>query len=398
MEDCDYSPRQRDFIVKNEALRYKINLAKGVNLESMDPISPQKSTHLSTDVLMPGSLGDFRTTFKIPDNWKGEKKLRLRVNKTYIESNWLANAANAAGLQSNAAGEESVQLVYALNPNTGKMELEAPAVSNSAVNAAIASGIYPNAVEAGGSVDVVTVIHDIDVDHRVYAGVGGEDWVDITVRNAAATGEELKLSCAVYLDGANTPNYVNLPYYRTATSTRRTHTISMPLRALVGDVTGHERARVVINAVGAEECVLANNEFTVYLGGGSPLYFITQPEDVTVQEGEDVSFTVEVGGGKQPYTYQWQIWDEKHQKWVDLPGFDEPTLSRKDIEKKWDGCKFRCVVTDADGTQIISREVTLTVRDRVDTGDDSRLPLYLAIALAALMLLWWMRRRMRKTW
>ena len=395
VEDCDYSPRQRDFIVKNEALRYKINLAKGVNLESMDPISPQKSTHLSTDVLMPGSLGDFRTTFKIPDNWKGEKKLRLRVNKTYIESNWLANAANAAGLQSNAAGEESVQLVYALNPNTGKMELEAPAVSNSAVNAAIASGIYPNAVEAGGSVDVVTVIHDIDVDHRVYAGVGGEDWVDITVRNAAATGEELKLSCAVYLDGANTPNYVNLPYYRAATSTRRTHTISMPLRALVGDVTGHERARVVINAVGAEECVLANNEFTVYLEGEDALRILRQPEDATVQEGEDVSFTVEAGGGAKPYSYQWQIWNPKTGEWMDLAGFTDPVLRRRDVEGKWDGARFRCVVTDATGTQVISREVTLTVREEVPTGDASNLPLYLLVALAAIGLLAGLSRKRR---
>lgn len=395
LEDYDYSPRQRDFIVKNEALRYKINLNKGGMLESVDPISPQKSTHLSTDVLMPGSLGDFRTTFKIPDNWKGEKKLRLRVNKTYIESNWLANAANAAGLQSNAVGEESVQLVYALNPNTGKMELEAPAVSNSAVNAAIASGIYPNAVEAGGSVDVVTVIHDIDVDHRVYAGVGGEDWVDITVRNAAATGEELKLSCAVYLDGANTPNYVNLPYYRAATSTRRTHTISMPLRALVGDVTGHERARVVINAVGAEECVLANNEFTVYLEGEDALRILRQPEDATVQEGEDVSFTVEAAGGTKPYSYQWQIWNPKTGEWMDLAGYTDPVLERKDVEGKWDGARFRCVVTDATGTQVISREVILTVREEVPTGDASNLPLYLIVALAAIGLLAGLSRKRR---
>ena len=87
------------------------------------------------------------------------------------------------------------------------------------------------------------------------------------------------------------------------------------------------------------------------------------------------------------------MWDEEHQKWVDLPGFTRPELSREDVEKKWDGCKFRCVVTDDRGTQIISREVTLTVRDGVDTGDHSNLSLYLAVAIAALALLWWMRRR-----
>ena len=126
------------------------------------------------------------------------------------------------------------------------------------------------------------------------------------------------------------------------------------------------------------------------------MHFVTHPEDVTAQEGENVSFTVEFAGGVQPYAYQWQIWDEKHQKWVDIPGFTGPTLSRKDIEKKWDGCKFRCVVTDAAGTQIISQEVTLTVRDKVPTGDSSNLPLYLAVAMIALALLVILRRRVRR--
>jgi hypothetical protein len=50
-------------------------------------------------------------------------------------------------------------------------------------------------------------------------------------------------------------------------------------------------------------------------------------------------------------------------------------------------------VTDAEGTQIISQEATLTIRDGVDTGDHSNLSLYLAVAIAALIMLWWMRRR-----
>jgi len=153
---------------------------------------------------------------------------------------------------------------------------------------------------------------------------------------------------------------------------------------------------VVISAVDTEEIAWANNEFTVYLDGADPLRFTKQPEDVTAQEGEDVSFSVEVAGGVKPYTYQWQIWDVKHQKWVDLPGFNDPTMSREDIEKKWDGAKFRCVVTDAAGTQIISDEVTLTVRDKVPTGDNSNLPLYLAVVMMALALLILLRRRVKR--
>jgi MYXO-CTERM domain-containing protein len=106
-----------------------------------------------------------------------------------------------------------------------------------------------------------------------------------------------------------------------------------------------------------------------------------------------VSFEVEVAGGAKPYTYQWQMWDPVHRKWVDLPGFTDPVLRREDIEKKWDGARFRCVVTDANGTQVVSEEATLTVRDRVPTSDSSNLPLYVAVALAALALLWALRRR-----
>ena len=238
-------------------------------------------------------------------------------------------------------------------------------------------------------------IHDLDVSHRQYTGWDGEEWLDIVVHNHAATRVGMKLSCAVYVDGAQEPRYLNLPYNQNAVTANRTQTISLPVSALIGDSESHSKARVEILAVGTDERAYANNEFYVWPGGANQLRFTKQPEDTTVQEGEDVSFEVEVAGGMQPYTYQWQVWDEKHQKWVDLPGFTEPTLSRKDIEKKWDGCRFRCVVTDAAGTQIISQEVTLTVWDKVPTGDHSNLPLYLAAAVVALALLWWMRRRIR---
>ena len=319
-----------------------------------------------------------------------EKTLRFKVSALSVRS-------NLSGLAGNAANGESELLTYLLDEKSGQLVLQQPIQANGVTANAIKSGLIANAT-AASTLDMELFVHDLNVGHRVYDGWDGQKWLDIVLHNYAAFDDDIKLACAVYVDGATDPYYVNLPYYSQALVNRSTQTISMPLSALVDDPGAHKRARVEITAIGEEECVLINNEFTIYLGGGSPLYFITQPEDVTVQEGEDVSFTVEVGGGKQPYTYQWKIWDEKHQKWVDLPGFDEPTLSRKDIEKKWDGCKFRCVVTDADGTQIISQEVTLGVRDRVDTGDDSSLPLYLAIALAALILLWWMRRRMRKTW
>ena len=174
---------------------------------------------------------------------------------------------------------------------------------------------------------------------------------------------------------------------------RATHTITLPVSALAGDPDAHSSARVLIQAIDREENAYANNEFTVILGGKDALRIARQPEDATVQEGEDVSFSIGVTGGAQPYRYQWQVYNPKTGKWVDLKGFTDPTITRENIEKEWDGSQFRCVVTDAAGTQVISTVVTLMVRDKVPTGDNSNLPLYLAMALVAMALLLLLRRR-----
>jgi MYXO-CTERM domain-containing protein len=305
----------------------------------------------------------------------------------------LASGARANGTLANAnANGELVELKYVLNEETGRLELQKPANLNASLAEAVRSGLIASAFETG-SAPVTVQVHDLEVDHRVYRGPGGERWLDIIVRNHAATREGMKLVCAVYVDGAKEPEYINLPCYDNAPLGHRTQTISLPVSALVDDPGTHSRVRVEIMSVDGDERALANNEFTVILGGNGALRFVKQPEDVTVQEGEDVSFEVEVAGGAKPYTYQWQVWDPVHGKWVDLPGFTDPVLRREDIEKKWDGARFRCVVTDANGTQAVSEEATLTVRDGVPTGDSSNLPLYAVIALAALALLWALRRR-----
>ncbi|MBQ8963682.1 MAG: haloacid dehalogenase-like hydrolase, partial [Clostridia bacterium] len=386
-EDYDYSPRQRDFIHSQERGVHNLRVDRYFEYKGYE-VKDESTRHLTSDLLMPGSLADIMAAFKIPEGWTGAKKLRLRISGITIESNWLRAMASTAGLASNAVGDgnDSVELVYKLNPKTGKLELQMPAQANSAVKNAIESGLYANEVEAGKAVDLMVTIHDIDVDHRVYTRWDGQDWLSISVKNHAATGDALKLVCAVYVDGSEEPYYLNLPYYRQATSARRTHNFTLPLSALVDDPDAHDRVRVVISAVDTDENAYANNEFTVYLGGSDELRFKKQPESVTAQAGEDVTFDVEVAGGTKPYAYQWQVYNPKTGKWVDLKGFTDPTISREKIESKWDGAWFRCVVTDASGKTIVSEVATLTVRDAVDTGDHSNLPLYLTVALIALLL------------
>lgn len=309
----------------------------------------------------------------------------------------MANAAGARanGIAANAALPE--ELTWELDESKGEMVLQTSGLAHNGTAAnAVRSGIIANAVEASEDIALGVANQDVEVDHRVYGDSEGNDMLDIIISNYTATQDNFKLTCAVYLDQEEEPYYVNLPYYARALADRRTHTITMPVRALLPENDAHYQARVVISAIDRQESAFANNEFTIHLDGGGALHIVEQPQDQTVQEGEDVSFEVEVAGGTKPYSYQWQVWDEKHQKWVDLPGFTGPTLSRKNIEKKWDGCRFRCVITDANGDQVITNEVTLTVRDKVPTGDSSNLPLYLAVAMVALILLWIVRKRMRR--
>ena len=82
-------------------------------------------------------------------------------------------------------------------------------------------------------------------------------------------------------------------------------------------------------------------------------------------------------------------------KWKDVPGANAATLTLSKVKLKWNGRQTRCVVTDAAGATVTSDAATLTVTRLPNTGDPTRLPLYLAVALIAAALLLLLRRRAR---
>ena len=69
-----------------------------------------------------------------------------------------------------------------LNEKTGKLELQKPANLTASLSDALQSGLIASEFETG-SVPVTVEIHDLEVDHRVYRGLGGERWLDIILRN-----------------------------------------------------------------------------------------------------------------------------------------------------------------------------------------------------------------------
>ena len=406
-DDFDYTTRQRDWVLaeKKQTLQASQGSAKEAWRSS---VSERDATtrYVQSNMLMPGALASFTGTLKIPESWSGDKTLYLRVSNISTYANWQGAMANAAGvtgdtgIAANAAATQA--LTWTLDGDGDKLvlqpgELAAPeglaSRRNGALANAVKSGLIADVVDAGKPAPLDVTCHDIEISHRVYADRDCNDLVDIVISNYADTDDSVKLTCAVYLDNGKEPVYVNLPYYEKALASRATHTITLPVSVLAGDPDVHRSARVLIQAIDREENAYANNEFTVFLGGGDALRIIEQPEDARVQEGEDVTFSIKATGGVPPYRYQWQVYNPETGKWVDLKGFTDPTITRENIEKEWDGCRFRCVITDTEGTQVISTVVTLTVRDKVPTGDDSNLPLYLAVALGALALLLLLGRR-----
>jgi LPXTG-motif cell wall-anchored protein len=241
------------------------------------------------------------------------------------------------------------------------------------------------------------------VSHRLFQDYYGEDMLEITISDYYHSQEPIQLTCSVYVNGSTTPANVSLPYDPDVLSTGKTTTITVPLAALV-DIDTTEKARFIINPRGITETARVNNEFTVYPGGKAeitPLVIAGQPQSTAVPIGERVLFNVGVTGGKAPYSYQWQVFTGG--EWKDLPSENAATLTLDKAKLEWNGRRTRCVITDANGTTVVSDEAVLTVTGtdatagnaQPDTGDHMRLPLYLAVALIAIILLVLLRRRER---
>ena len=114
---------------------------------------------------------------------------------------------------------------------------------------------------------------------------------------------------------------------------------------------------LITNAAGEQ---LATNEVTITVKQPSNAITITkQPENTETYEGGTAGFMVEAVG--EGLTYQWQL--KKGSSWANLTSGGATTnrlsLGKCDMSKN--GTVYRCVITDANGEQIVTDEVTLTV-------------------------------------
>ena len=223
--------------------------------------------------------------------------------------------------------------------------------------------------------------HDLDVSYRVYAGAGGQDHLAIMIYNHAENGENLRLYAEMYLDNSPDPIYVDLPYYPEYTAVGMTHTLDMPVSALL-DGRAAQKVELRILAAGVDEPVLRNNQFTFYVTDYTDtLRFLYQPVDTAVYPGGTAEFSVEAAGGLLPYTYQWEVYMGPYLGWQTIPDATESVLRLPEAGEAMDGRKYRCRVTDHNLDKIVSDEATLRVLELPPTGDSSSAALYLALAV-----------------
>jgi hypothetical protein len=128
--------------------------------------------------------------------------------------------------------------------------------------------------------------------------------------------------------------------------------------------------RCVVTDADGDEVVSKEAKFVVKVELPA-LAIKTQPVDVSVKVGETATLTVEVNGGKAPYTYQWQSKAGKNfMTLIDSSAVSGSGTATLSCTKTVEGSdEFRCVITDADGNSVTSETVTIEFTPKSSLGE-----------------------------
>ncbi|MBE6726802.1 MAG: S-layer homology domain-containing protein [Ruminococcaceae bacterium] len=189
-------------------------------------------------------------------------------------------------------------------------------------------------------------------------------------QNAALKAAEETLSFTVEISGGKAPYLYKWfveketgTTYSQESSEKKTSTCSVPFGKDSFSFTKYVRVYAEVTDAEGKKVTSEKAEVTPFTEAVPALKITKQPQNVTAPEGAIVSFNIEVSGGKAPYKYDWQgthtspsysdynNWGSFHSS---LNG--KPTVS---FEADWytfedESQIYRCIVTDALGTQIIS--------------------------------------------
>ena len=370
-------------------------LVRSVGLSGADSDTPSVSSDLieyqHTDLLMPGGVHTYRATFKVPDDWNGQKNLTAELGTVFAMTHY-SNSLNGSN-----ANDISQEVGIDANGNYVDRYGNILPASNDQNKPSFAKVKRAAAAEER-SKDINVGSGDLMLDCQPYVDPTGAQYVRVNIVGRSDTAAAFSPTLTAKL--GNTTVFT----YRFANPIDEDfgYTLDIPASALLGDRTSGEITFTVTdnlgeNALGSEFASF-DNERTVKLG--KELYIVRQPESVSIVEGEDAVFTVVVSGGVPPYTYQWQRLNENG-VWEDIPGANQSQLVIPSVSMSDNGARFRCVITDSAGNTVISNTAalsgggaTLTVWAQFPvTGDRAQPVLWAAGALLCAAALWLLLRR-----
>ena len=132
-----------------------------------------------------------------------------------------------------------------------------------------------------------------------------------------------------------------------------------------GIVSGTDEAHSCSPNANIKRCEVAvilrnmmNPDYRVHIRMESidPLCITVQPQDQTFVSGGSVTFRVEADKGKAPYKYTWESRTDST-NWTREYDSTSATLTKYPNSSMVSaGLRFRCTVTDAEGTEVVSRE------------------------------------------
>ena len=315
---------------------------------------------MHTDLLMPGGVHVYQAVFKVPEDWNGQVNLTAEISHLYA----LANTSIFG-----TANSSEVEVGFDENGNV---------VTNTTVNNTLAvKRAKVNSAQTKKPMNMG--LGDLMLDCQPYVSPEGEEFVRVSIVGRSETASNTAPTLTAELDGRTVFSY----RFTRAIDEDFGYTLDIPAALLLaGKQSGEVTLTITDNETGNEFASFDNHR-TVTLG--RPLMIARQSEFVVTLSGGNVSFHIEVYGGRKPYTYQWQRLDEKG-NWVNISGANEATLTLSGVTMKQDGMQVRCIVRDSDGQQIISEVATLSVWERLPQTGDAQRPLTFGLVFAAAVL------------
>ncbi len=149
--------------------------------------------------------------------------------------------------------------------------------------------------------------------------------------------------------------YCKIPFVQSQTIAPLGHNFTNYISNNDATVDADGTKTAICTSCGETDTVI--DEGTRLLPEGNAI--LRQPVDVTVDSGNDVQFRVEVQG--EVVSYKWQY--RKIYTWFNttMDGYDTDTLTVS-AKGSRNGYDYRCIVTFADGTVLVSEPAELTVK------------------------------------